>query len=92
MFEAQKRLAAANLKSCPLCGAINAAENKECFVCRWSGQFQQDPDVVQIGLDSLIDNCPELAEAMHADRPRGWLRKLALRFRSMFRPRIDLTA
>jgi hypothetical protein len=87
----RKRLAAQNLKSCPLCGAINAAGNKECFVCRWAGEFDEDPEVVQIGLDTLIDRCPELAEAFLVEERNGWFRKFLRRIRTfLFGTRIDL--
>ncbi len=90
-YEVRRRLAVQNLKSCPLCGAINAADNKECFVCRWSGKFDQDPEVVQIGLDTLIDRCPELAQAFLLEQRRGWLFSLKAMFRRIFRIRsIDL--
>lgn len=92
VFQAQKRLAAQSLKSCPLCGAINAAANKECFVCRWAGAFEQNPEVVQIGLETLIDSCPELAEAMINDAPAGKWRTFWRRLTRMFHRRIDLSA
>lgn len=58
----RRRSATANLKRCPLCSALNAEENDECFVCSWSGQFDHDEDMICEALDHLIQRCPELAE------------------------------
>lgn len=63
-LEAQMRLAIDSLKCCPLCGAVNAAQNSECFVCRWQGRFDHDPDRIENGLNDLLDRCPELIEIM----------------------------
>ncbi len=91
-MEAQRRLAADSLKCCPLCGAVNAMSNEECFVCRWHGEFDHSPDRVEAGLDELLAQCPELVDAM-MDRPkprptfvvraREWVGRL-------FRRRVDL--
>jgi hypothetical protein len=56
-----RRLAAENLKRCPLCGALNADLNDECFVCTWQGVFDHDEDSVCEALDYLIERCPDLA-------------------------------
>lgn len=67
-----RRLRADNLKCCPLCGGLNAVHNAECFVCRWHGAFDHDPDRIQDSLLDLLDRCPELADAMtEPDRPKG---------------------
>jgi len=63
-IDAQRRRAAEALKRCPLCDAINARSNEECFVCNWHGAFDHDPVHVEAGLDELLDRCPELANAM----------------------------
>ena len=63
-IEAQMRLAIDSLKCCPLCGAVNAAQNHECFVCRWQGRFDRDPERIENGLNDLLDRCPELIEIM----------------------------
>jgi|SRR5579862_1464552 len=89
-FEVRRRLAAQNLKSCPLCGAINATSNPECFVCRWSGRFEKDPEVVQIGLDDLIDRCPELAESFLLEAANPIHRFLARLRRFFLRQRLDV--
>jgi len=79
--EARARKAANGLKSCPLCGAINSTENEECFVCRWAGVFDEDPNVVQLGLDALIDRCPELAEAFVTARRPSFSERLRRLFK-----------
>ncbi|MEZ0326929.1 MAG: hypothetical protein ACAH95_13600 [Fimbriimonas sp.] len=66
-LESQRKLAALSLKRCPLCGAVNAVANDECFVCRWHGEFQCDPNSVDEGLGLLLENCPELMDAMMAE-------------------------
>ena len=74
---ARRKLAALHLKRCPLCGAVNAVVNCECFVCRWSGTFQTDPEAVDEGLGELLNRCPELADAMMhepAREPSLWQR------------------
>jgi len=56
------------LMICPLCGAVNAVENTECFVCRWAGNFDHDREHIEEGLSDLFVRCPELAIAM-MERP-----------------------
>ena len=62
--ESHRRLAAESLKRCPLCGAVNARSNGECFVCRWAGHFDHNPAHVEEGLSELLTRCPELADAI----------------------------
>ena len=90
--EAHRRRAAEHLKSCPLCGAINATENFECFACRWAGQFDQDAETVQCGLDELISRCPELAEALTHPPKRALEPFTTLRIwlTGLFRPHLDI--
>ncbi len=93
-YEAHRRLAAESLKRCPLCGAVNARANGECFVCRWSGGFDHDPDHVEEGLSELLTRCPELADAMMETPTRmqivkGWIRRA---IRRIGRRRIDVYA
>ena len=61
---AHRKMAAETLKRCPLCGAINALINDDCYVCMWHGTFDFDPGRVEEGLGELLIRCPELAEAM----------------------------
>src|SRR5437868_10169769 len=63
-LETRRKLAVLSLKRCPLCGAVNAVANAECFVCCWRGDFERDPDSVDEGLGELLIRCPELMEAM----------------------------
>lgn|GEM_PF-1445237 len=58
-----RRLALKTLKSCPLCDAINAIHNDECFMCGWHGTFDHDPATVEAGLNELLRLCPELEDA-----------------------------
>lgn len=85
----RKQFAAANLKRCPLCGAVNAHQNHECFACGWHGQFDRDPETVEEGLNLLIDRCPELANAttFGKEKPSFWDK-----IRAFFRRGIDLRA
>lgn len=64
-----RRLATGNLKLCPLCGAINSRQNGECFVCRWSGEFDHDPVHIELGVHELIERCPELLDALYGSPP-----------------------
>lgn len=90
-FEGHRRFAAENLKRCPLCGAVNARQNDECFLCAWSGQFEYDIEAVEEGLEELLERCPELAElliepAKPIDRLVGFFGNL---WHRLFRRRID---
>jgi hypothetical protein len=77
--EAQRRFAVETLKVCPLCGAVNAHTNGECFVCCWAGQFDFDPTHIAEGLDTLLQRCPELASAI-LETPRRTTGSLLTRF------------
>ena len=65
----QRRLPVENLKRCPLCGVLNALNNCECFVCRWHGGFDHDPNRIEECLLDLLERCPELADAMSEPVP-----------------------
>jgi len=76
---------AENLKRCPLCGAVNADTNEECFVCRWHGEFERQPEAIEQGLNELLEHSPELEQAImesdwipqsQAERLRAFLRKI----------------
>lgn len=90
-MDAQRRLAADSLKCCPLCGAVNALSNEECFVCRWHGSFVHDPYRVEEGLGELLAQCPELVEALldEPEEPLTWFQKAILWLRCRCRRRID---
>jgi hypothetical protein len=85
----RRLFASANLKRCPLCGAVNAHQNNTCFSCGWHGRFDRDPETVEEGLNLLIDRCPELANATNfaPKQPSFWDRITAF-----FRRRVDLRA
>jgi hypothetical protein len=71
-LSAHKALAVETLKQCPLCDAVNAVTNDECFQCSWHGDFIFDPVKVEAGLSELLSLCPELADAMvRAPLPGG---------------------
>ncbi len=83
----RKQFAAANLKRCPLCGAVNAHQNDECFACGWYGKFDRDPETVEEGLNLLIDRCPELANTTTFRPPKPtWWEKIC----AFFQRRVDL--
>ena len=44
-------LTASDLKLCDLCGALNLASNRECFVCRWRGRFERREDIVTMAME-----------------------------------------
>lgn len=87
--QSRRQFAAANLKRCPLCGAVNAHQNQDCFACGWYGAFDRDPATVEEGLNLLIDRCPELANAtnFHPQQPTLWDRLRAF-FRRPFDVRV----
>lgn len=66
----RRRLTIERLKRCPLCGALNAGDNEECFVCTWQGAFDRDEESVEEALDFLLLRCPELAEEFVASVPK----------------------
>jgi len=79
----RRQFAIANLKRCPLCGAVNAHLNHECFACGWYGKFDHDPESVEEGLQILMDRCPELANtapiAARRSRLAQWVYSLVAR-------------
>lgn len=85
-----RKLATGHLKCCPLCDAVNATANGECFVCGWHGAFDHDSEHVEQGVMELIERCPELVDAMTV-RPKlkGW-RLWVSKAQRMFARRVDL--
>lgn len=72
-----QRLAVESFKVCPLCGALNALEQRECFVCRWSGEFVHDVGRVERALENLVFECPKLVAALEKpSRVQRWWRKV----------------
>jgi hypothetical protein len=85
------KLAVHSLKSCPLCNAINALGNSECFSCAWAGNFEHDPEVLRWGVLDLIDRCPELKLALSVPLVSPKRRSFRAWLRSLFRrPLLDL--
>lgn len=91
-----RKLATGNLKLCPLCSAVNSRQNGECFVCRWSGEFDHDPIHIEMGVHELIERCPELLDALYGSPPfkLGWRIRLGMWFQRVFgrRRALDLQA
>jgi hypothetical protein len=85
-----RRVTLGCLKACPLCHAINAAVNKQCFSCSWGGDFDHDLETIQSGLDDLMNRCPELKLALNFNS-RTKRRGFKSWFVSLFRPsRLDI--
>ncbi len=84
---------------CPLCGALNVCENEECFVCRWSGEFDLTPTLVHLRIRELIEACPELQDLLmereimirREVRP-GFVGRLQRFFAQIFRRKLDFRA
>ena len=49
--EQAQSLTASDLKICDLCGALNLALNRECFVCRWHGNFERRAEIVTMAME-----------------------------------------
>lgn len=81
-------------KVCPLCDGLNLKENEECYVCRWSGEFDHGPILVSSRLQAILDRCPELSVVMESRQPRLHQRifKGIKQLFTRFRRRIDLLA
>jgi hypothetical protein len=79
---------AENLKRCPLCGAVNAATNRECFVCTWHGEFEREPAIIEQGINELIAYSPELDKAIEESDwvPRTQAERLRMFLRKIFWP------
>lgn len=93
--EARRRLASESLKRCPLCDSLNSASNGECFACGWHGKFENDPDLVEEALDSLLARCPSLAEALATedyDSRRPWYVRVTRWFRKRLGSIVDIRA
>ena len=48
------------VKLCELCGTLNLETNKECWTCRWSGSFSQDPQTVSFAWERLTAQYEEV--------------------------------
>lgn len=87
--ETRRRIAQSNLKRCPLCNALNARVNRDCFVCGWHGAFDHDPFRIEESLIRMIYH--DQAVRIEADRHTGRVGLVAM-VRRWLRGRVDLTA
>ncbi len=78
---------------CPLCESLNLAENQECFVCGWQGQFDDDPYLIEERLYDLLAECPEVLGLIgRAGRRPTLVGRVRDWFAGLFRRRLDLRA
>ncbi len=84
---------------CPLCGALNVCENDECFVCRWSGEFDLSPTLVHLRIREIIEACPELQDLLlereimiRRESPLGAVDRFKQFVARLFRRRLDFRA
>jgi len=56
-----------DLKICDLCGALNLAQNTECFVCRWHGRFERRQEIVKLALEVVERKYGRVDEALLSD-------------------------
>jgi hypothetical protein len=84
---------------CPLCGALNVCENDECFVCRWSGEFDLSPTLVHLRIREIIEACPELQDLLlereimiRRESPLGAVARFKQLVARLFRRRLDFRA
>jgi hypothetical protein len=63
---------ASDLKICDLCGALNLAVNKECFICRWRGHFERRPEVVTLAMELLERKHGSLEPALISNSLSGY--------------------
>lgn len=64
LLDNNRKLAVENLKLCPVCHTVNSRQNHECFVCRWHGEFDNDPVAIEEGLLDVLEQCPELIDCI----------------------------
>ncbi|MDE2126538.1 MAG: hypothetical protein KGJ62_08110 [Armatimonadetes bacterium] len=57
-----------DLKICELCGQLNLATNRECFVCRWRGHFETDAGLVHAAVSLTVKQYGRL-ELQHLTDP-----------------------
>jgi ribosomal protein L40E len=55
------------LKICHLCGALNLARNRECFVCGWHGLFDRRPEAIRLAMETITRKHGGLAMDMLTD-------------------------
>ncbi len=64
LLDNNRKLVVDNLKLCPVCHTVNSKLNSECFVCRWHGSFDHDPEAIEDGLLDVLEQCPELIDCI----------------------------
>lgn len=80
--ETRRRIAQTNLKRCPLCNALNAQANTDCFICGWHGGFDHDPFRIEESLIRLIYQSPDMEILDRAPKPLpGMFDRLMAHFR-----------
>ena len=84
----RSRRSVEQFKVCTLCGALNVKENDECFVCRWSGEFDLDGLAVRVKINEIVRECPELLGVIsRVTKPslltqfRSWVTRTVYRLR-----------
>ena len=63
---------ASDLKICDLCGALNLASNRECFICRWHGRFECRADVVNLAMELAEQKNGRLEAWQLSSAPFSW--------------------
>lgn len=71
------------LKICDLCGWLNLESNTECFVCRWHGRFERDPEVVHAAVELAVRRYGRL-ELQHLTDARTYRQPPAPTLRERF--------
>ncbi len=86
----QKRFGLVAFKICPLCDSLNVKANDECYVCRWSGSFESDPERIELAIHALLQLDDE--EAEREEPQETLIQKWRTWARNRFRRRIDIQA
>lgn len=88
------RLATNEFKICPLCESVNVRQNSECFCCKWTGKFVEDPHVIETSLYHMISHCPELLAILVSDmeEPKPTFKERLAHLVSRLLRRVDVRA
>ena len=84
----QRRFGLVALKLCPLCDSLNVKANSECYVCRWSGSFESDPERIELTIHAFLQQDDEDSEA--EIRQESLIQKWRKWATNRFRRRIDI--
>lgn len=60
-------------KVCDLCGALNYAIRRDCFVCGWHGHFTTDPEVIHRAATERRPLPARAPEPIAAEEPPAFL-------------------